>query len=157
MAHTNRAVPASYLILEKDGKVLMSRRKNTNYLPGYYQLPAGHVDEGELPVDCIIREAKEEVGISIQPEEIEFAHVSYRPKHDNTADRVDFFFYGRKWQGEIKNTEPDKASDWEWIDIAKLPEKILPQVKDAIFSSKNKMYFRELNMEFLKTSGVVKR
>ena len=155
MEHTNRAVPASYLILEKNGKVLMSRRKNTNYQCGSYQLPAGHIDEGELPIECIIREAKEEVGIIISRADLEFVHVSYRPKHDNTADRVDFFFRARKWQGNISNPEPEKSTDWEWVSYGKIPENSIPHVKDALECISKKVFFKELDINFLKASKAI--
>jgi 8-oxo-dGTP pyrophosphatase MutT (NUDIX family) len=38
--------PASYFILEKDGKVFLARRFNTGYEDGKYSLVAGHLDGG---------------------------------------------------------------------------------------------------------------
>ena len=61
MKTRNKAVPAVYLILERDNKILIARRANTGYEDGNYQVPAGHVEEAELPTEAVIREAKEEV------------------------------------------------------------------------------------------------
>jgi 8-oxo-dGTP diphosphatase len=79
----NKAIPAVYLLLEKEGKILVACRANTGYLDGHYQVPAGHVEESELPTEALIREAKEEIGIDLKPNDLEFVHVSYRPQHDH--------------------------------------------------------------------------
>lgn len=55
MATRNKAIPAVYIFLEKDGKFLIARRCNTGYQDGNYQVPAGHVDEGELPTEAMVR------------------------------------------------------------------------------------------------------
>ena len=56
---------AVHLILIKEDKILIQKRKGSKLWPGYYALPAGHVDEGENQYDAIIREAQEELGILI--------------------------------------------------------------------------------------------
>ena len=58
----NKAVPASYLFLQKGDGILLMRRQNSGYYDGWYTVPAGHVEAGELPVDALLREAKEEIG-----------------------------------------------------------------------------------------------
>ena len=132
MGTRNKAIPAVYIFLEKDGKFLVARRCNTGYQDGNYQVPAGHIDEGELPTEAMVREAKEEVGIDLLPSDLELVHVSYRPKHDNTDNRVDFFFRTRTWGGEIKNMEPNKCDDLKWISLDELPENMTPPVRDAM-------------------------
>jgi len=71
MKTRNKAIPASYLFLEKDGKILVARRCNTGYQDGKYQIPAGHVEMGELPTEALIRETKEEIGIDLNPADLE--------------------------------------------------------------------------------------
>src|ERR1041384_4634932 len=100
MKQRNAVVPVVGILLEKDGKFLMGRRMNTGYYDGFYQVTAGHIEEGELPSEAIIREAKEEVNVDIRPEDIELVHVMYMPKHDDAGDRVGFFFRAKKWSGE---------------------------------------------------------
>jgi 8-oxo-dGTP diphosphatase len=150
MKQRNKAIPASYLLLEKDGKYLLARRHNTGYQDGNYQTPAGHVDEGELPSEALIREAKEEVGINIKPEDIELVHISYRPKHDNTDNRVDFFFRVRKWSGDVINMEPEKCDELLWVDPKQLPKNVTPHVRDAIKNMLLNNYYQELGLDFIK-------
>lgn len=153
MEDVNKAIPASYIFLEKDGKILVSRRFNTGFQDGNYQVPAGHVDKGEVPSEAVIRETKEEVGVDLSPEDIELVHISYRPKHDNTNNRVDFFFRAYKWKGEPKNMEPDKCDDVKWVPLNDLPENMSAHVRDAIESTQKGIFFRELGFPFLKEHG----
>ena len=92
----NKAVPAVYLILEKDGEVLLGRRKGSGYFDGWYALPAGHVEADELPLAALVRETKEEIDVSINLEDLKLVYTMYRPKHDETGERFDMFFTADK-------------------------------------------------------------
>jgi len=59
----NKSVPASYLILRRGNEILLMRRKGSGYYDGWYSVPAGHVEAGELPMNALIREIKEELSI----------------------------------------------------------------------------------------------
>ena len=54
---------AVHIILMKDNKVLIQKRKGTKLWSGYFALPAGHIDAGENQYEALVREAKEELGI----------------------------------------------------------------------------------------------
>ena len=66
-----------HLVLLKGNDVLFGCRQNTGYEDGAYHLPSGHLEAGESVVAALIREAKEEIGITIRPEVVEFAHVMH--------------------------------------------------------------------------------
>lgn len=154
MKTRNKAVPASYLFLEKDNKILIARRFNTGYQDGNYQVPAGHVEEGELPSKALIREAKEEIGIDLDSADLELVHISYRPKHDETGDRVDFFFRAKKWSGEVTNMEPNKCDDLKWVSYDEVPENMTLHVRKAIKNMNKGVFFDEIDLEQLKSHGL---
>ncbi len=130
-------IAAVYLMLIKDGKILMLRRFNTGYEDGNYSLVAGHVDEGESFREAAVREAKEEAGIEIELEDVDVAHIMHRV----AFGRISIFLTAKKWQGEIKNMEPEKCDDLSWFDINKLPENTIPYIKKAIENyGKNVLY-----------------
>ena len=124
----------------------MMRRQGSGFYDGWYSVPAGHVEEGELPVGALIREASEELNIDIHPRDINFAHIMYRTKHDETGDRVDLFFTADKWSGEIKNKESHKCDDIAWFSPKKLPENMMHHVKSAIESISNGITYSDLNL-----------
>lgn len=150
----NKAIPAVYIFLEREGKILVARRCNTGYQDGNYNVPSGHVEAGELPVAAMIREAKEEIGIDLSPEDLEIVHVSYRPKHDETDNRVDFFFRAKNWKGEVINMEPNKCDDLKWVKPTELPASTTPHVREAIKSMIEGVFFMEHGVDFLKANGV---
>jgi 8-oxo-dGTP diphosphatase len=144
MKERNKAIPAVYLIIKKKNMVFLIRRAFTTYFDGYYSLPAGHVEAGELPLECMIREAKEEVGISITKKDLMLVHIMYRTSHDITGDRADYFFKVEKFEGELKNMEPNKCDDLKWFDLNKLPMKLTPEAKLALASLKKKVVYSEM-------------
>lgn len=150
----NKAVPAVYLILERDGKILVARRCNTGYQDGNYQVPAGHVEDGELPKAAMVREAKEEIGIEVSEEDLELVHTSYRPKHDETGNRVDLFFRATKWSGEVINTEPHKCDDLRWISPSELPNNMTLHVRVAIQKIQKGVSYSEVSKDSLKQNGL---
>ena len=49
--------------LEKDGKILIARRKTGDNLAGKWEFPGGKLEPGETPEACLKRELKEEFGV----------------------------------------------------------------------------------------------
>lgn len=130
-------IPASYLILLKDNQILLSRRFNTGYEDGKYSLVAGHLEENETFMDCLIREAQEEIGIEINPNQAKISHIMHRKTDPSFPNRIDKFYTVSNWKGDIKNLEPNKCDDISWHDINNLPPNIIPYIKFAIESSLN--------------------
>ena len=63
---------------DKGEEILLQKRKNTGYMDGYYDLSAsGHVEKDESMTSALIREAKEEIGIDIMSEDIEFVTMMH--------------------------------------------------------------------------------
>jgi 8-oxo-dGTP pyrophosphatase MutT (NUDIX family) len=112
-----------------DGQVLFGCRQNTGYEDGAYHLPSGHLEAGESVVAALIREAKEEIGITIRPEAVEFAHVMHNA---SSGGRAAFFFVVRTWDGEPENREPDKCSGLAWFPLDALPAHMIPYCRTAL-------------------------
>lgn len=137
-------IPASYLTLFKDNQILLSKRFNTGYEDGNYSMVAGHVDPAETFTQCIVREAEEEAGILLKPEDLQVVHVMHR--NSGTAEnneRVDVFFIAKKWDGKIVNKEPHKCNNLSWFDLDEIPDNVIPYIKQAIRGIKNKIYYSE--------------
>jgi len=139
----HKIVPASYLTLIKNNKILLQRRFNTGYEDGKYSIVAGHVDKGETFTEAIIREVKEEAGIILQAEDLSVVHVMNRNIQNN--ERIDIFFIAEKWTGNIENKEPNKCDDLSWFDLDDLPDNVIPYIKEAIKHIKNKVIYSEFN------------
>ncbi|MAG44442.1 NUDIX hydrolase [bacterium] len=136
-----KIIPAVYLYLIKNNKILMQRRFNTGYEDGNYSLVAGHLDGGETCREALVREVKEEANITLSIRDLKVVHVVHRKADDH--ERVDFFVKANKWQGDPKIMEPHKCDDLKWFALKNLPKNIIPYVKFAINKIQNKVFYSE--------------
>jgi 8-oxo-dGTP pyrophosphatase MutT (NUDIX family) len=118
------------LLLNGDGEVLFGCRRNTGFEDGSYHLPSGHLEAGESMVQALIREAKEEVGITIEPEHVEFAHFMH---NSSGGGRAAFFFTVRQWGGMPENREPEKCSELRWFPLTALPDHLIDYCRAALY------------------------
>ena len=126
-----RAIVDVHLWLVKDDELLLGVRKNTGYGDGALHPPAGHLEANESITMALIREAQEEIGISIAPESVRLAHVMHNASGEG---RVAFFFEVKDWQGEVTNLEPDKCEEWRWVSLANPPEPMIDYARCALRS-----------------------
>lgn len=124
---------ASYVIVRKGKKVAFVLRNNTSWMNDYYGLPSGKVEKGESYIAAAIREAKEEIGITIKSSDLKHALTVHRYEPSSHAnDWVDLYFEATKWEGEPQNAEPDIHSELAWFALDKLPENVIPSVKYSL-------------------------
>lgn len=135
---------AVHLFFFRDDHVLLSRRFNTGWQDGMYSVPAGHVDEGESLTEAAIREAREEVGVQLNPEDIEVIHVMHRKAEE---ERIDFFLLVRRWMGEPANQEPLKCDDLTWYPLASLPSNVIPYVNQGLENYRNGILYGEFGWQ----------
>ena len=124
-----KIIPAVHLLIFQDQRILLLRRLNTGYADGQYSVVAGHVDGQETFTAAMAREAKEEAGLKIAPEDLRLAHMMHRLSDE---ERLSLFFTTDKWHGIPTNMEPEKCDDLAWFEVDALPHNIVPYVKTAI-------------------------
>jgi 8-oxo-dGTP diphosphatase len=139
-----KIVPASYLVLMRDDKILLLRRFNTGFQDGKYGLVSGHLEGNETFRQCMIREAKEEAGLDLSVNDLEIVHAMHRNERLNPIEireRIDIFFKVSNWNGEPQNIEPDKCDDLSWFSLDNLPENTISYIKSALeYINKNIFY-----------------
>lgn len=118
---------AVHIIITDNDKILLQKRKGSKLWPGYYALPAGHIDEGENQYDALVREAKEELDIEIDLKGITNSYVVLRRNFFEIDGKVlepyiDYYFEVTKYTGTPKIAEPDKCEELVWASIDNLPE-----------------------------------
>ncbi len=133
-----KLISAVHLFFLRDAQVLLLRRYNTGYEDGKYSVVAGHLDGGEQVKEAAIREAREEVGVELAPEDVEIVGVMHRLSND---ERVDWFVVIRRWAGEIANCEPDKCDELAWFDLDALPPNVIAYVQRALENYRQSRWF----------------
>lgn len=124
-----RLIPEAHLVLIEHGRILLLRRKDTGYEDGKFSVVAGHIDGAETAREAMCREAAEEAGLDIAPEDMRMVHLIHRYDGD---ERMSFFFSPTHWSGEPRNLEPHKCSELGWHALGALPEPMVPYVRHAI-------------------------
>lgn len=138
MGERNKLPISVQLLLENQNKILLMKRKNTGYEDGKYSLPGGHVEANEEIRKALIREAKEEIGININIEDVEFYKVLNRRVSEN-QEYVDFVFKTTRWSGNINNNEKDKCEEIIWVDKDNIPVNTLDFIP-KVLSENNSTY-----------------
>jgi ADP-ribose pyrophosphatase YjhB (NUDIX family) len=112
MQYRNPA-PTVDVILQRDSKVLMIRRKKDPFR-GQLALPGGFVNEGETLEDAMKREAMEETSLEVEPIDILGAYSD--PRRDPRKHIMSVVFVGIIVGGSGK--AGDDAESIEWVELA---------------------------------------
>ena len=112
------------LINLKTKKIGLVYRKKKND----YSFPKGHLEKGETLAECAIRETKEETDLDIADLEVFNVVDDIQPnKHYITIQII-----ANKFEGELKNLEPTKHSEWKWFELNNLPQNLYTPTKEFI-------------------------
>jgi len=129
MSQRFKQIAEAHVLFFRDGDTLLLRRFQTGWQDGRYSVVAGHVEADETLREAAIREAREEAGVVIDPDDLELVHVVHRRSDE---ERLSFFFLARAWQGEPFNAEPQKCDDMIWVNIDRLPPNMVGYVAQAL-------------------------
>ena len=146
---------AVHMIIRKDNKILVQKRKGSKLWPGYYALPAGHIDKGENQYDALIREAKEELGIVINLKKIINSYVVLRRNYFEINGKVlepyiDYYFEIEEYEGIPKIIEEDRCDELIWVDINNLPEPFINYEGDFLENKKITTYDCKIDGAYVK-------
>ncbi|MFE4670501.1 NUDIX domain-containing protein [Streptomyces sp. NPDC056716] len=133
-----------HLHLERDGRVLLGlRHPDSSFAGSVHHFLAGHCEQ-ESATDAMVREAWEEAGLGIRPEDLDLVHVVHCPDRSGGLPRVQLVFRARAWEGEAVVREPDRCVSWDWWPLDALPEPIVPYTRSAIEGIRAGRPFTEL-------------
>jgi len=138
-----RSLVAVYVIVINDqGEILLLRRANTGYRDGYYDMPAGHLEEGETLRQAALRELKEETGLTASEDQLAFVELLHRISTDRVY--LDVFFQVKQWEGTPAIMEPSKCDHFSWFPLGRLPENIVPHQHQVIKDKVEHCPYREI-------------
>lgn len=127
------------LILEKDGKVLLVRRQGSHGA-GSWATPGGHLDFGESPTDCAVREMKEEVGIiAFDPT---FVAITNDVFEKEDKHYITIWMKTESFQGEPMIVSPREVAELGWFRWDALPGPLFLPLQHLI--DEKKFSWREI-------------
>lgn len=112
---------AACALIDADGRVLIAQRPQGKPMAGLWEFPGGKVESGERPEVSLIRELKEELGISVKEDclaPLTFASHAYPDFHLLMP-----LYVCRRWEGTVTALE---GQDLTWVRPNKLRDYDMP-------------------------------
>ncbi|BGP30091.1 hypothetical protein JCM10296v2_001843 [Rhodotorula toruloides] len=110
------------LLLNSRGEFVVGVRKGS-YGAGCLQLPGGHLDFGETPEACAVREVAEETGLAIREEDVRFLTATNDIFEAHGKHYITMFVVCRVADDASPQVlEPEKCERWEWHTWVQLKE-----------------------------------
>jgi 8-oxo-dGTP diphosphatase len=111
-------------VIEREGKLLITRRPEGRHLSGLWEFPGGKPEPGETLEDALRREIKEELGADVHPgERIETIDWEYPDK------RVSLVFFRCSIRGQPR---PLEGQEMAWVTRADLARYEFPPADTAL-------------------------
>ena len=122
-------------LLDQDGRVLIAQRPEGKALAGLWEFPGGKVEPGEQPEVTLIRELREELGITVKEPclaPLTFASFAYPDFHLLMP-----LYVCRRWEGVVIAREHQAL---KWVrpnELRKFPmppadEPLIPALIDLV-------------------------
>ena len=135
MDRTERAELTVLCLIEKDSAILLQNRVKKDWQG--YTLPGGHIEPGESIVDAVVREIREETGLTVLD-----PHLCGVKQFPIDGGRyLVFLFKAKSFTGTLRASEEGSV---EWVERSELP--MLPTVAD--FSELLSVFDRDDLSEF---------
>jgi ADP-ribose pyrophosphatase YjhB (NUDIX family) len=117
-AYANPAPTASALLVDRSGRILLSRRADAPKA-GLWDLPGGFFDEGESPGEALRRELREETGVEVEPG----AFVGGFPDRYGADGPWTINFY---WEARVADGQPEPQAADDVAELRWFPRDALP-------------------------------
>ena len=108
-----KRISSAALQLETDdGRLLIVKA----HYKAHWSLPSGIIDPGETPLQAAVREAQEEVGLVIDPQNVSFVRVTNRAS--SSASTYQFVFKASLSEDMIAGIElqAEEIAEWTLVD-----------------------------------------
>lgn len=121
---------AAVALIDKDGRILISKRPEGKHKSGYWEFPGGKMEEDEAPQITLVRELQEELGIEVCTGCLTpLNFTSYRYEDFHLLMPV---FTCRNWEGVPQGKEGQLL---KWVRKNELKEYQFPEANGPILQA----------------------
>jgi len=99
-------------VVERDGRILVTKRPAGVHLEGYWEFPGGKCAPGETLEQCLVRELREELDADAA-----VTGELLSTSHDYGERRVELHFFSCSLRGEPR---PQLGQDMQWVERSHL-------------------------------------
>ena len=117
------------IIIRRGDEVLLIRRKNVHG-SGSWSTPGGHLDYGESPENCAVREAMEETGVVVS--NVRFRGITNDVFEAEGRHYVTVWMEGEHQAGEPVVGAPHEMSEASWFRWEDLPEPLFLSLENLL-------------------------
>ncbi|MDX3025657.1 NUDIX hydrolase [Streptomyces acidiscabies] len=129
---------------DSEGRVLLGlRHPDSKYAGSTWHYLAGRCEQ-ESALTCLVREAREEAGLVIDPADVELVHVVHVVDAPGGLPLMQLVFRARRWEGAPELREPDKCLSWQWWPRHDLPHPTVPYTRTAIAAIAEGRHYSQL-------------
>ena len=116
------------LFIGADGKVLLGLRAPSKKVwPQHWDTIGGHVEDGESLEDALIREAREEVGVT--PTRFRLIATVKERKPEIYGDALHHIYAVTAWQGGDPANICDEHTELKWFSVSEM--RLLTNIVDS--------------------------
>lgn len=118
------------LLINNENQILLGKRKNSHG-DSYWAPPGGHLEFGESFEDCAVREVLEETALTIEkPKFFSLTNDFFKKEKKHYISIFMLATYPNSQ--EIKNCEPHKVEEWQWVQLFNLPDNLFLPLKNLV-------------------------
>jgi 8-oxo-dGTP diphosphatase len=122
-------------LIDADNRILLAQRPEGKQLAGLWEFPGGKLESGERPEDALIRELREELGITVKEAclaPLTFASHAYESFHLLMP-----LYVCRRWEGFVQPLEGQglawvKPQDLRSYPMPEADEPLIPHLVDLL-------------------------
>jgi 8-oxo-dGTP diphosphatase len=118
---------AAVALIDPDFRVLIAERPAGKQLAGMWEFPGGKVEEGERPEETLIRELREELGITV--EEPCLAPLTFASHAYETFHLLMPLYACRRWSGFVQPLEGQRLT---WVRPTELRRYPMPPADEPL-------------------------
>ncbi|MGB5813298.1 MAG: (deoxy)nucleoside triphosphate pyrophosphohydrolase [Polyangiales bacterium] len=114
-------------LVERDGRYLITQRREAAVLPLLWDFPGGRVEQGETDQAALVREVEERLGVSVSVGQL----ISF-VNHPYDRYAVDLYLY--ECQLESEDLRCRAVKDYAWVTSEEMEKYAFTSVDEASMS-----------------------